>query len=29
MTKEARIYNAKKDNLFKKWCLENWTTTGK
>ena len=26
MTKKARIYNRKKDNLFNKWFWENWST---
>ena len=29
LTKEARIYNGKKDNLFKKLYWENWSTTCK
>ena len=29
LTKEARIYKWIKDNLFNKWCWENWSTTCK
>ena len=29
VTKEAIIYNGKKNNLFNKWCWENWSTTCK
>ena len=29
LTKEARIIQWIKDNLFNKWCWENWSTTCK
>ena len=29
LTKEAKIYNGEKDNLFNKWWWENWSTTCK
>ena len=29
LTKEAKIYNGKKNNLFNNWCWGNWSTTCK
>ena len=29
LTKEAKIYNGEKNNLFNKWCWENWSITCK